>query len=64
MKQFVLVPALDDSHHVIDIQSIAHISRKEGRLNRSEIKLIGQESTIYSTWTPLEIFKELNKILK
>lgn len=64
MKQFIIVPAIEDSHHVIDIQLIESVSRKEGKLNKSEIRLIGSEKGFYSTSTPLEIFNELKKILK
>jgi len=64
MKQFIIVPAIEDSHHVIDIQLIETISRKEGKLNKSEIRLIGSERELYSTSAPLEIFNELKKIMK
>ena len=62
MKKFIIVPAVDNSHHVIDIQLISHISRKEGVLNKSEINLIDTKTSLYSTLTPLELFKMLKDI--
>lgn len=64
MKQFIIVPAIEDSHHVIDLQLIESVCRKEGKLNKSEIRLIGSETVLYSTSTPLEIFNELQTLLK
>ena len=62
MKKFIIVPAVDNSHHVIDIQLISHISRKEGVLDKSAINLIDVKTVLYSTLTPLEIFKMLKDI--
>lgn len=59
-KQFLIVNAINKSFHVIDLQLIESISQREGKENKSEIKIISNESYhLYSTDTPFEIFEKI-----
>lgn len=58
-KQFLIVPTVGDSYHVIDFNLIESICPKEGKENKSTITLIGKGDCFYSTETPLQIFERI-----